>query len=110
MNYEITQLFEKYPQEIAALCFAVRDVIYALPQLDIEEKLWARMPSYYCGSRFVRIIPFKNHVNIEASGFALYQKAFEGYSFTPKGMLQLFPTQCFDPLLLQLVFQDTLQE
>ena len=110
MNEEITQFFEKYPQEISDLCFAVREVIYALPQLKIEEKMWAKMPSYYCSSRFIRIIPFKNHVNIEASGFALHKEAFEGCTFTPKGMLQLFPKQKMDLQLLRLAFLDTLKE
>ncbi len=110
MNNEITQFFEKYPQEIAALCFAIRETIFALPQLKIEEKMWAKMPSYYCGDRFIRIIPFKNHINLEASGFALHKKEFEGYLFTPKGMLQLFPKQNVDTQLLQLVFLDTLRE
>lgn len=110
MNNEVTQYLEKYPQEIADLCSAVREMICALPQLEIEEKLWAKMPSYYCGSRFIRIIPFKNHVNIEASGFALHKEAFEGCTFTPKGMLQLFPKQKMDLQLLRLAFLDTLKE
>lgn len=110
MNDEMTQFFESYPQEIAELCFVVREAIYALPQLEIEEKMWAKMPSFYCGSRFVRIIPFKNHINIEASSFALHKEKFEGYAFTPKGMLQLFPNQKMDMELLRQAFLDTLRE
>lgn len=110
MNQEIKQYFENYPPEIMDLCFAVREVIVSLPQLQTEEKMWAKLPSFYCGSRFVRIIPFKNHVNIEASGFALHREELDGYRFTPKGMLQLFPKQAIDMQLLQRVFLDTLRE
>ena len=31
---------------------------------EIQEKFWARIPSIYCGDNFVRLIPFKDHINI----------------------------------------------
>lgn len=27
---------------------------------------WAKLPSYYCGEKFIRIIPFKDHINIKS--------------------------------------------
>ena len=28
--------------------------------------MWAKLPTYYVGESFVRLIPFKDHINIEA--------------------------------------------
>ena len=55
----------------------------------VEEKLWAKLPSIYCGKNYVRIIPFKDHINIEANGMMAYQDQLKGYRFTPKGLLQI---------------------
>lgn len=46
---------------LAAVGFINEDII-------IEEKMWAKIPSYYYGEKFVRIIPFKDHINVEAEG------------------------------------------
>ena len=61
MPQEIEQYLEKYPEEIVMLFLKIRDVIFLIDGIIIEEKMWAKIPSYYYGERFVRIIPFKDH-------------------------------------------------
>ena len=39
---------------------------------DIKEMLWAKLPSYYSGDSFVRLIPCKDHINVEASSIMKY--------------------------------------
>ena len=64
MSQEIEQYLEKYPEEIVMLFSKIRDVIYSIESIIIEEKMWAKIPSYYYGEKFVRIIPFKDHINV----------------------------------------------
>jgi hypothetical protein len=77
--------------------------------LDIEEKLWARLPSIFCGDRFVRLVPFKDHINIEAKGIMAYQDQIHGYKITPKGMLQIGHEQEIPGELLKLIFKESLE-
>lgn len=44
-------------------------------------------------SPLVRLIPFKDHINIETQAILSHQEELSGYKITPKGMLQLFPKQ-----------------
>lgn len=67
----------------------------------------AKLPSYYCGEKFVRIIPFKDHINIEAEGLSKYACEFEKCQFTPKGMLQIQVNQIINYDVLKTVFTDT---
>ena len=60
--------------------------------------------------KFVRLIPFKDHINIEASGLAAHTDEFTGFKFTPKGMLQIGLKQEIDCNLLIRVFQETLEK
>ena len=71
-------------------------------------KMWAKLPSYYCGDKFVRIIPFKDHINIEADGLAKHAGKFEGFKFTPKGMLQVNADSVIDFEKLKIVVNETL--
>lgn len=76
---------------------------------EIEEKLWARIPSIYCGKGFVRLIPFKDHINIEAKGIGAYQARLHGYKITPKGMLQIGHKQEIPEEVLKIVFKESLE-
>ena len=110
MNTEVETYLQKYPDSISFLFHRIRDCVLSSVPLPIEEKLWAKLPSYYCGNSFVRIIPFKDHINIEASGLAMHADEFSGYKFTPKGMLQIGLKQEIDSELLTRVFRDTYQK
>ena len=107
MLQEIEQYLEKYPQEIVLLFLKIREVVFSIEENSIEEKMWAKLPSYYCGEKFVRIIPFKDHINIEAEGLSRHACEFEGCKYTTKGMLQIQVNQIINFDVLKTVFSDT---
>lgn len=107
MVQEIEKYIEKYPEEIVQLFMRIRDVVFSIEDISVEEKMWAKLPSYYYGEKFVRIIPFKDHINIEAEGLAKHTIEFEGCKFTPKGMLQIQINQVISFDLLKTAFSDT---
>jgi len=76
---------------------------------QVEEKLWARLPTIACGENFIRLSPFKDHINIEAAGLAGHKDQLAGYRFTPKGMLQIGQTQEIPAETLQQVFRESLE-
>lgn len=108
MNEEIKCYLDKYPQEIVDLYMVLRELIVSSTKDSIEEKMWAKLPSFYCGEKYIRIIPFKDHINIEAKGLANYMEYLDGYKFTPKGMLQIRPNQNIPREILKNAFEDTI--
>lgn len=108
MNSEVKNYIEKYSVEIQEMFIALRRVIKQSIANEIEEKLWAKLPSYYIGDRFIRLIPFKDHINIEAVAIMEYKKELEGFKITPKGMLQIYPNQNIPCDVLQTIFKTTL--
>lgn len=107
VTQEIEEYLEKYPEEIKQLFIKIRTVIFSIENISVEEKLWAKLPSYYCGEKFVRLIPFKDHINIEAEGLVKHAGEFEGCKFTPKGMLHIKADQKINYDVLKTVFADT---
>ncbi len=107
MLQEIELYLEKYPEGIALQFKKIRDIILSITDITVEEKMWAKLPSYYCGEKFIRIIPFKDHINIEASGLAEHMSDFPDCKFTPKGMLQIKANQELDSEMLRAAFSDT---
>jgi hypothetical protein len=85
------------------------DLILESTSQGIEEKLWAKLPSFYCGNNYVRLIPFKDHINIEAKGMMAFQNRLKGVRFTPKGMLQIDHTQEIPAETLRLIFKECLE-
>lgn len=108
MDEQVRQYVEQYPSGIADMHQALRTLILDSAPAPLQEKLWARLPSYYAGKAFVRLIPFKDHINIEASAAAAYRQALTGYKMTPKGMLQIFLGQEIPADALRQIFEDTL--
>lgn len=68
------------------------------------------LPSYYAGEKFVRIIPFKDHINVEAAALINYRAQLFDYKFTPKNMLQIFVGQAVPADVLKKVFTETLSD
>lgn len=66
------------------------------------------MPSYYAGESFVQLIPFKDHINIEAKAVSVHREDLPGYKITPKGMLQVFLKQELPREVLKRIFSETL--
>ena len=49
MNEQVNMYIEKYPAEIVAMFKALRRLIYDSVSFDLEETMWAKLPSYYAG-------------------------------------------------------------
>lgn len=84
-------------------------MIFDSVSCEIEEKLWAKIPSYYVDESFVRLISFKDHINIEARAAIQHKEELAGYKFTPKGMVQIYLKQDIPYEVLKQIFAETLE-
>lgn len=109
MNTQVKEYIEKYPSEIVDLLNRLRQLIWDSISSEPEETLWAKLPSYYVGERFVRLIPFKDHINIEALAVIQHKEELSAYKVTPKGMLQFFVNQQIPTEALMRIFAETLE-
>lgn len=96
------------PAPTAGLFDELRALVLACGGEQTEERLWARLPSFYVGGRFVRLIPFADHINIEASAISAHAAELSGFRLTPKGMLQLYPGAPVPTAELERIFRETL--
>lgn len=108
MNEEVKEYLEKYSNEIVDLFNRLRSIVFDSVSSEPKETLWAKLPSYYVGESFVRLIPFKDHINIEAKAVSEHKDALVGYKVTPKGMLQIFLKQDIPVDVLKQIFAETL--
>ena len=109
MNEQVKKYLEKYPEEIIDLFCRLRRIVLDSSSSEPAETLWAKLPRYYAGESFVRLIPFKDHINIEAKAVSEHKEALAGYKITPKGMLQLYLRQDVPVGLLRQIFSETLR-
>lgn len=110
MNEDIQNYIQKYCGEIQDLFIELRKLIIQSVPCEIEEKLWAKLPSFYNEDKFIRIIPFKNHINIEAAAIMEHKFQLKEFKITPKGMLQIYLNQNIPRDVLQIIFKETLLE
>lgn len=110
MNEQIKTYLEKYPQEIVDMFTELRQLIFDSVSVDVDEIMWAKLPSYYNGEKVVRLIPFKDHINVEASSVIQHKDKLADYKITPKGMLQIFVKQDIPGDALKQIFAETLNE
>lgn len=108
MNQDIQSYIDNYNEEIQLLFSRLRENIYKSVSCEIEEKMWAKLPSFYAGERFVRLILFNDHINVEAAAVDDYKSQLEGYKITPKGMLQVYLHQEVPYKIIQTIFTETL--
>lgn len=108
MNEQVREYIEKYPSEIIGMYNTLRKLIFDSASSEPQETMWAKLPSYYVGKSFVRLIPFKDHINIEANVVWEYKEELAGYKVTPKGMLQIFLKQDIPADVLKQIFAETL--
>ena len=108
MNEQVREYIDKYPSEIVDMYNNIRQIIFDSVSSEPEETLWAKLPSYYVGETFVRLIPFKDHINIEANAVSEYKEVLSSYKVTPKGMLQIFLKQELPIDVLKQIFAKTL--
>ena len=108
MNEQVKLYIEKYPLEVVDMFLSLRRLIYDNISVDLTETLWAKLPSYYAGDSYVRLIPFKDHINIEARSVVQHKEELSGYKITPKGMLQIYLKQDIPYETLKQIFIQTL--
>lgn len=94
--------------EVVAMFEQLHQLICNSAPTTPTQTLWAKLPTYQVGDVFVRLIPFKDHVNIEAKAVAQNQHLLDGYKVTPKGMLQIFVGQPIPTQALVKIFAETL--
>ncbi|MGN0350921.1 MAG: DUF1801 domain-containing protein [Roseburia sp.] len=109
MNEQVRDYINKYPSEIIDMYNDLRKIIFDSVSCELEEKLWAKLPSYYVGESFVRLIPFKDHINIEAQAVIQHKEELACYKITPKGMLQIYLKQDIPYEVLKQIFAETLE-
>ncbi len=106
MDEKVKEYISKYPPEIIDLYGKLRALLYESVSERPEEKLWAKLPSYYVEDAFVRLIPFKDHINIQACGAEWQGDEWQDYKKTPKGMLQIFVGQAIPCDGLKRIFRE----
>lgn len=109
MNEQVKDYIDKYPSEIIDMYNNLRQMIFDSVSYEPKETLWAKLPSYYVGESFVRLIPFKNHINIEAQAVIQHKEELAGYKITPKGMVQIYLKQDIPYEVLKQIFVETLE-
>lgn len=107
MNEQVKEYIDKYPSEIIDMFNDLRKLIFDSVSCELEEILWAKIPSYYVGESFVRLIPFKDHINIEAQAIIQHKEELVGYKITPKGMVQIYLKQDIPHDILKQIFAQT---
>ena len=106
MNEQVKEYLSKYPDEIVDRFHKLRMLIFESASCEPEETLWAKLPTYNVGDAFVRLIPFKDHINIEARAVLQHTDELAGYKITPKGMLQLYVKQEMPMEILKWIFEE----
>jgi len=107
---EVKAYVEKFPAGIVEMYGVLRRLIYESAAREPEEMLWAKLPSYYVGNSFVRLIPFKDHINIEACSALGHREELTGCKITPKGMVQIYLKQEIPCEVLKRIFRETLDK
>ncbi|MDE5593659.1 MAG: DUF1801 domain-containing protein [Clostridiales bacterium] len=97
----------KYTREICDLFSRLNDLVFAAVPIA-KARLWGGLPSYYVGDKFVRLIPSKDHINVEAVALINHKAQLSDYIFTPKNMLQINIGQSIPYEILTKVFCETL--
>ncbi len=110
MNEQVKKYREKYPADIIDMFNNLRQIIFDSVSCELEEKLWAKLPSYYVGKSYVRLIAFKDHINIEAQAVISHKEELASYKITPKGMLQIYLKQDIPSDILKQIFAETLEQ
>ena len=109
MKEDICDYIEKLNEHTKQRFCVLYGLIFESTSQTINEILWAKLPSFYVGNNFVRIIPFKDHVNIEAKATLSHIHELLEYKITSKGMLQIFHNQQIPDELLKVIFKESFE-
>jgi uncharacterized protein YdhG (YjbR/CyaY superfamily) len=107
MKEEIYNYLENFEEQTKQRFCMLYSLIYKSTSQNIDEKLWAKLPSFYVDNNVIRLIPFKDHVNVEAKAVIFHKDELSGYKITPKGMLQVFHKQDVPCELLKVIFEES---
>lgn len=108
-DQRIEEKLDKLSTVIKDMFLHLKKIVYDACPTAIE-KMWAGLPSYYSKDQFVRLIPFKDHINVEAVTLVDFKTELNGYKFTPKNMLSIFVGETIPETILFKVFYTTLSE
>ncbi|GGH27687.1 DUF1801 domain-containing protein [Paenibacillus segetis] len=109
MKEDIRNYLEKFDEQTKQRFCVLYGLIYESTSQIIHEKLWAKLPSFYVKNNFVRIIPFKDHINVEAKAVLSHKDELQEYKITSMGMLQIFHNQQIPNELLKVIFKESLE-
>ncbi len=109
MDDQIGMLIDSFNEDTKQRFEQLGNLIYESVSKPINEKLWAKLPSFYVGEKFIRLIPFKDHINVEAKAILEHRVELAEYKITPKGMLQLFHKQPIPIEVLRFIFKESLE-
>ena len=109
MNESIVEYMTRFNEPTKNRFLELYNLLLESTKTEVEEKLWARLPSFYRESRFIRLIPFNSHINIEAKAILTYKDELQNYKITPKGMLQIRHEQEIPKEILRLIFRESLE-
>lgn len=110
MHPDVAGILENHSDGIRSKYLAMRLLLMGSVDVAVEERVWAKLPSYYVGESFVRLIPFMDHINVEAKYISQHKDELVDYAITPKGMLQIHSNQELPADTLECVFRKTLCE
>ncbi|MNM98021.1 hypothetical protein D3C81_1105420 [compost metagenome] len=109
MNEDIRNYLEKFDEQTKQRFCVLYGLVYESTSQIIDEKLWAKLPSFYVENNVVRIIPFKDHINVEAKAVLSHMDELQEYKITPKGMLQIYHNQQIPNEILKGIFKESLE-
>lgn len=109
MNKDIRTYLDQHNEDIQMLFERLRELLFFSVNIEVEERLWAKLPSYYAGNRYIRFILFKDHINVEASAVMAHKSQLDAYVITPKGMLKIYLKQDIPEGVLKSIFSKTLE-
>lgn len=110
MVEDIHKYLEKFEEKVQKRFGLLYELVYESTSESINEKLWAGLPSFYMQNNFVRIIVFKDHINVEAKAVLAHKEELKEYKITPKGMLQIYENQPIPVECLKVIFKESLNE
>ena len=86
----------------------IRNLIHeAVP--EIQEKMWAKIPTFYMGKSKIQFLAFKDHINIFASGIPANSDALTGFAITDKGTLKISDMQDNPVDILKSIFAQSIE-
>ena len=109
MKEDIFNYLKSFEEQTRQRYCMLHKLIYESTSRNIDEKIWAKLPSFYVDNSFVRLIPFKDHINVEAKAVIYHKDELSEYKITPKGMLQIYHNQQVPCELLKVIFAESFE-